>query len=72
VTALRRERESRLRVAASMTVAKYLLPAWLTALRGAGSGAAVALSAVNSAEVAPAPSTSASWRLPACRSVGLT
>ena len=59
MTALRRERESRLRVAASMTVAKYLLPAWLTALRGAGSGAAVALSAVNSAEVAQAVLTGA-------------
>jgi DNA-binding transcriptional LysR family regulator len=59
VTALRRERESRLRVAASMTVAEYLLPAWLTALRAAGSGAAVALSAVNSAEVAEAVLTDA-------------
>ncbi len=59
VTALRRERESRLRVAASMTVAEYLLPAWLTALRAAGSGAAVALSAVNSAEVAEAVRTGA-------------
>ena len=54
VAALRRERESRLRVAASMTVAEYLLPTWLTALRAACSGAAVALSAVNSAEVAEA------------------
>jgi DNA-binding transcriptional LysR family regulator len=54
VTALRQERESRLRVAASMTVAEYLLPAWLTALRFTGSGAAVALSAVNSADVAEA------------------
>jgi molybdate transport repressor ModE-like protein len=53
-TALRQERESRLRVAASMTVAEYLLPTWLTALRAAGSGAAVALNAVNSAEVAEA------------------
>jgi DNA-binding transcriptional LysR family regulator len=54
VTALRRERDSRLRIAASMTVAEYLLPAWLTALRTADPGAAVALSAVNSAEVAEA------------------
>jgi DNA-binding transcriptional LysR family regulator len=52
VTALRRERDSRLRIAASMTVAEYLLPAWLTALRAVHPGAAVALSAVNSAEVA--------------------
>jgi DNA-binding transcriptional LysR family regulator len=54
VIALRRERESRLRVAASMTVAEYLLPAWLTTLRSAGSGTAVALNAVNSADVAEA------------------
>ena len=54
MAALRRERESRLRIAASMTVAEYLLPGWLTALRTAGSGAAVALSAVNSADVVQA------------------
>ena len=54
VTALRRERDSRLRIAASMTVAEYLLPAWLTALRAVDPGAAVALMAVNSAEVAGA------------------
>ena len=54
ITALRRERDSRLRIAASMTVAEYLLPAWLTALRAVYPGAAVALSAVNSAEVAEA------------------
>ena len=54
VTALRREQESRLRVAASLTVAEYLLPAWLTALRSADAGPAVALTAVNSAEVAEA------------------
>src|SRR6516164_6178492 len=52
LTALRRERDSRLRIAASMTVAEYLLPAWLTALRAVDPGAVVALSAVNSAEVA--------------------
>lgn len=54
VTALRRERDSRIRVAASMTVAEYLLPTWLTALRASGPPAAVALRAVNSAEVAAA------------------
>jgi DNA-binding transcriptional LysR family regulator len=59
VTALRRERDSRLRVAASMTVAEYLLPAWLTALRAVDPGAAVALMAVNSAEVAGAVLTDA-------------
>jgi hypothetical protein len=45
-----------------MTVAEYLLPAWLTALRAAGSGAAVALSAVNSAEVVEAVLTGAILR----------
>jgi len=54
LTALRRERDSRLRIAASMTVAEYLLPAWLTALRATDPGAIVALSAVNSADVAQA------------------
>jgi DNA-binding transcriptional LysR family regulator len=54
LTALGRERDSRLRIAASMTVAEYLLPVWLTALRGVDPGAVVALSAVNSAEVAQA------------------
>src|ERR1700683_4897219 len=54
VNALRVERDSRLKIAASMTVAEYLLPAWLAALRVAGPPATVALSAVNSAEVAQA------------------
>ena len=54
ITALRQEQYSRLRVAASMTVAEYLFPGWLGALRAADPGAAVALSAVNSAEVAHA------------------
>jgi len=54
VTALRREQESRLRVAASLTVAEYLLPAWLAALRSADAAPAVALTAVNSADVAEA------------------
>lgn len=54
ITALHTEQESRLRVAASLTVAEYLLPAWLTALRSADTGAAVALTAVNSAQVAQA------------------
>ena len=50
----RSPRGSRLRIAASMTVAEYLLPVWLTALRVVDPGAVVALSAVNSAEVAQA------------------
>lgn len=54
VTALRAEQESRLRVAASLTIAEYLLPGWLTALQQAAPGTAVALTAVNSAEVAAA------------------
>ena len=54
VIALRRERDSRLRIAASMTVAEYLLPVWLTALAAAYLGAAVALAAVNSDQVAQA------------------
>ena len=54
VTALRGEEESRLRVAASLTIAEYLLPGWLTALRSAAPYVVVALSAVNSADVAAA------------------
>jgi DNA-binding transcriptional LysR family regulator len=54
VVALRSERDSRLRIAASMTSAEYLLPVWLTALHGVDPGAAVALTAVNSTEVAAA------------------
>src|SRR4029077_16833549 len=54
VVALRRERDSRLRLAGSMTVAEYLLGAGLTARRWVDPGAVVALSAVNSADVAHA------------------
>lgn len=54
VTALRGQHDSRLRIAASMTIAEYLVPGWLTALRAIDPGAAVALSAENSAEVAAA------------------
>ncbi|MEV4195404.1 LysR substrate-binding domain-containing protein, partial [Streptomyces toxytricini] len=42
----------RLRVAASMTIAEYLLPGWLIALRGQRPGTAVSLQAGNSALVA--------------------
>lgn len=59
IIALRRERDSRLRIAASMTVAEYLLPGWLTTLRAVDPGAAVALTAVNSAEAAEAVLTDA-------------
>ncbi|MFF3752641.1 LysR family transcriptional regulator [Streptomyces sp. NPDC002018] len=50
--ALRDRRDSRLRVAASMTIAEYLLPRWLTALRTARPDTAVSLHAGNSAAVA--------------------
>ncbi|GHF40092.1 transcriptional regulator [Streptomyces mashuensis] len=52
VQALRGRRDSRLRVAASMTVAEYLLPGWLIALRTERPGTAVSLRAGNSAAVA--------------------
>ena len=54
VTSLRERRDAVLRVAASMTVAEYLLPGWLTALRSRDPRTAVALTAGNSAEVASA------------------
>ncbi|MCB5180431.1 LysR family transcriptional regulator [Streptomyces antimicrobicus] len=50
--ALRGRRDSRLRVAASMTIAEYLLPGWLIALRAQWPGTAVSLQAGNSALVA--------------------
>ncbi|MEV0978297.1 LysR family transcriptional regulator [Streptomyces sp. NPDC049915] len=50
--ALRDRRDSRLRVAASMTIAEYLLPGWLIALRTRRPDTAVSLLAGNSAVVA--------------------
>ncbi|GHI08983.1 LysR family transcriptional regulator [Streptomyces cellostaticus] len=50
--ALRDRRDSRLRVAASMTIAEYLLPGWLLALHAARPDTAVSLLAGNSAKVA--------------------
>jgi len=50
--ALRDRRDSRLRVAASMTIAEYLLPGWLIALRAQRPDTAVSLLAGNSAVVA--------------------
>ncbi|MEU5086805.1 LysR family transcriptional regulator [Streptomyces sp. NPDC021356] len=50
--ALRDRRDSRLRVAASMTIAEYLLPGWLIALRTLRPDTAVSLLAGNSAVVA--------------------
>ncbi|MFJ3980278.1 LysR family transcriptional regulator [Streptomyces sp. NPDC090021] len=49
--ALRGRRDSRLRVAASMTIAEYLMPGWLIALRGQRPDTAVSLHAGNSAVV---------------------
>ncbi|AXG76975.1 LysR family transcriptional regulator [Streptomyces paludis] len=50
--ALRGRRDSRLRVAASMTIAEYLLPRWLIALRRERPDTAVSLHAGNSLAVA--------------------
>lgn len=50
--ALRGQRDSRLRIAASMTIAEYLLPRWLIALRTQRPDTAVSLLAGNSAMVA--------------------
>ena len=54
VTSLRARSDAVLRVSASMTVAEYLLPGWLTMLRARDPATAVALTAGNSAEVAAA------------------
>jgi DNA-binding transcriptional LysR family regulator len=54
ITSLRQRSDAMLRVAASMTVAEYLLPTWLTALRGRHQETAVTLAAGNSADVAAA------------------
>lgn len=52
IAALRDERDGHLRVAASLTVAEYLLPKWLAALRTLDPRTAVALTSGNSTEVA--------------------
>lgn len=51
VTALRRQRAASLRVAASLTVAEYLVPGWLTAFRRARPDVEVGLDVVNSEAV---------------------
>jgi DNA-binding transcriptional LysR family regulator len=51
-TALRAGRGARLRVAASLTVAEYLLPRWLLILRHQHAALEIAVSVANSAEVA--------------------
>ncbi|HEY0805713.1 MAG TPA: LysR family transcriptional regulator, partial [Pseudonocardiaceae bacterium] len=52
IATLRADRHTHLRVAASLTVAEYLLPRWLIALRSVDPGTATALRSGNSAEVA--------------------
>ncbi|MFE6600608.1 LysR family transcriptional regulator [Streptomyces albidoflavus] len=52
VQALRDRRDARLRVAASLTIAEYLLPGWLIALRPLRPATAVSLRAGNSEAVA--------------------
>lgn len=54
IDSLRGDRDGRLRVAASLTVAEYLLPGWLVRLAAARPETAVSLAASNSAEVAVA------------------
>ena len=51
VSALRSGHAARLRIAASLTISEYLLPAWLTDLRARCPEATVELRVVNSAEV---------------------
>lgn len=52
IAALRVDRQTHLRIAASLTVAEYLLPRWLIALRAADPDTVTALSCGNSTEVA--------------------
>ncbi|MEZ0092707.1 LysR family transcriptional regulator [Streptacidiphilus sp. EB129] len=52
IAALRERRDARLRVCASLTVAEYLMPGWLVALRGVLPDTAVTLRAANSTDVA--------------------
>lgn len=52
IGSLRSERATRLRVAASLTVAEHLLPAWLVRLAATHPDTAVSLTATNSTEVA--------------------
>ncbi|MFJ4671445.1 LysR family transcriptional regulator [Kitasatospora purpeofusca] len=52
IESLRGERDDRLRVAASLTVAEHLLPGWMVALRGDRPDTVVSLSADNSRAVA--------------------
>jgi DNA-binding transcriptional LysR family regulator len=51
ITALQQDRAARMRVAASLTIAEYLLPTWLLRLRRRNPGAEVAVSVANSHDV---------------------
>lgn len=51
IGALRAERDASLRVAASLTVAEYLMPGWLVTLRAERPDSTIRLETVNSAEV---------------------
>lgn len=51
VDSLTQSQRSRLKVAASLTIAEHLIPAWLIALRKAAPGVSVELAAVNSVAV---------------------
>jgi DNA-binding transcriptional LysR family regulator len=51
VTALAAEEDARLRVAASLTVAEYLLPGWLSALRQESPDVILAVAVSNSSQV---------------------
>ncbi|MEV0649834.1 LysR family transcriptional regulator [Phytomonospora sp. NPDC050363] len=51
IDALRERRDERLRIAASLTIAEYLLPGWLVALRRDRPGTAVSLRVENSTQV---------------------
>ncbi|WP_280362680.1 LysR family transcriptional regulator [Nocardia wallacei] len=54
IDTLRAQRDSRLRVAASQTVAEYLFPGWLTRMRAAAPDTTIALESGNSTEVGAA------------------
>ncbi|MFC4376897.1 LysR family transcriptional regulator [Nocardia halotolerans] len=54
IETLRTEHRSQLRVAASQTIAEYLLPQWLTNLRAAAPDLSIALDSGNSADMAQA------------------
>ncbi|MGV9667992.1 LysR family transcriptional regulator [Nocardia niigatensis] len=54
IDSLRAQRDSRLRVAASQTVAEYLFPKWLVGMRARMPDTSIALESGNSAEVAKA------------------